>query len=770
MSPSAGSASAAVTLLPGALPAAAPVPVATGGTAPDRTLTFAEVLNGMATGGRTLANRISTLAGSGIVRLEPLELTTPLKGAARPPCGWRETSHHAPAPGRPFTGQGKQPSSQSSLSENPGKPPAGAAAESAGGISSGHPEMGRMGRITEPGISHASPVAATMEPKAVAQAATPRNQREDSFASPVDRGSAGVSPYQGILNRDEAAPQSTGGEAARAGTKEGGPSSSSTKLSPSISAKPQADPPTWTARDTPLGDSNVTQTQGRGTSGAVIEEPGVSETHPDMGGMGLMGGMGMITEPGISRAALEEAAEEPEISAEAADAPAQREDSLPQPMDHGSAGASPYPGMLPAAPIVQQGMLSEGPAIQQGMLPASPFILEATAPTSLEESQSPAGLEAGARFSGLETRDSKSEARIMGSPEARELSSLPEPEIQKLEIRSQTAPAGAATGSTELAPTPSSFILHPSSFAIPEAVSQDLFPASDKEEPPRVIKPRIDHPEPRARQEPSVAPPASSATREPGRDPERGGSHPRSEDGTDTASPSIEMRNDPHSDETAGRTGQNLPAAGLDTAGIVRLETGEKPGAPSILISPLTPPAPALASLSSSTAPGNGLGAAPVAPPVESVNRFIQLAAQEAAVVRQWKPDALSVVLKPDAQTEITLNLTLRDGEVRAQAASATGNTAAWHAGWAELQQSLGRQGIKLAPLQDAPPSPSSLENQPRQGSARSDDPSSGRSPNPGREKREAFDFSGRMLSSKPVVRPAPRPRPGSGRLLENWA
>ncbi len=71
-----------------------------------------------------------------------------------------------------------------------------------------------------------------------------------------------------------------------------------------------------------------------------------------------------------------------------------------------------------------------------------------------------------------------------------------------------------------------------------------------------------------------------------------------------------------------------------------------------------------------------------------------------AATVRRFQADSVALVLKPDAQTEISLRLTVQDGKVEALARCERGDFNALNAHWPELRQSLEHQGVRLLELQ----------------------------------------------------------------------
>jgi len=68
-------------------------------------------------------------------------------------------------------------------------------------------------------------------------------------------------------------------------------------------------------------------------------------------------------------------------------------------------------------------------------------------------------------------------------------------------------------------------------------------------------------------------------------------------------------------------------------------------------------------------------------------------------VLKQSNAQSISVVIKPDSQTQLTLHLRVREGQVEAAAEMQKGDPAAFDGGWKELQTRLERQGIQLSAL-----------------------------------------------------------------------
>ena len=84
------------------------------------------------------------------------------------------------------------------------------------------------------------------------------------------------------------------------------------------------------------------------------------------------------------------------------------------------------------------------------------------------------------------------------------------------------------------------------------------------------------------------------------------------------------------------------------------------------------------------------------------VERMAQFVKQEVAKVKQSGADSLAVSLKLDSRTELSLQVTTRDGQVQAFLRCERGDAAGIGAHWGELQNSLARQNVQLMPLQNS--------------------------------------------------------------------
>ncbi|GEM_PF-2504022 len=75
---------------------------------------------------------------------------------------------------------------------------------------------------------------------------------------------------------------------------------------------------------------------------------------------------------------------------------------------------------------------------------------------------------------------------------------------------------------------------------------------------------------------------------------------------------------------------------------------------------------------------------------------------REVMQFKNFKSDSMAVVLKPDKNTEIFLHLAMRNGAVEVQARFDRGDFAAVNSQWAQLQQTMQQQGVKLGSLQES--------------------------------------------------------------------
>ena len=87
---------------------------------------------------------------------------------------------------------------------------------------------------------------------------------------------------------------------------------------------------------------------------------------------------------------------------------------------------------------------------------------------------------------------------------------------------------------------------------------------------------------------------------------------------------------------------------------------------------------------------------------VASAERLSQMVVRETMSLRQTSAESLAVVLRPDPNTELFIQLTRRDGQIEAVVRCERGDAQQLGALWGQLQETLSQQNIRLAPLQES--------------------------------------------------------------------
>ncbi|HTB82184.1 MAG TPA: hypothetical protein VK742_00890 [Candidatus Sulfotelmatobacter sp.] len=172
-------------------------------------------------------------------------------------------------------------------------------------------------------------------------------------------------------------------------------------------------------------------------------------------------------------------------------------------------------------------------------------------------------------------------------------------------------------------------------------------------------------------------------------------------DGTGVATDAIAMKNSENANKFAGSGMKNLPGGKIDP-------------------SPAAVPHPAVAGaqshgdfdpdlnfLSGGNANSTALHEAgtlisvPLTTDVQvrTAERTTEMVALQAVRLSRSDAESLSVVIKPGAGTELSLELRQKNGVIEAQAVLQRGDFQALNQHWPDLQQKLEQRGIKLAPL-----------------------------------------------------------------------
>lgn len=159
-------------------------------------------------------------------------------------------------------------------------------------------------------------------------------------------------------------------------------------------------------------------------------------------------------------------------------------------------------------------------------------------------------------------------------------------------------------------------------------------------------------------------------------------------------------------------------------------------------------------------------------PQARSITRLSDQLSGEVVLLQRLRTASMTAVLRPDAGSELRVELRRRDGRVEIRATLERGDAQAIAEGWPELQQQLRTQGVHLLPLE--------REGSPDSSKASSDlaDERSAHSGGRGRNQQSAQDSAPDMggeagqkarshqaRSAQPAaLKPAHRP------LLESWA
>ena len=162
-------------------------------------------------------------------------------------------------------------------------------------------------------------------------------------------------------------------------------------------------------------------------------------------------------------------------------------------------------------------------------------------------------------------------------------------------------------------------------------------------------------------------------------------------------------------DQNAGLRLQRLPSGNLDS---IAAEGGAgdlsiiRSGVRSLLDGDFNfrPPAADLgsqAAVSRFDSFDTGAVARAGATPAERVERVEHMILKEASVVKQSGAESLAVVLKPDAQTELFLQINQRAGQIEAVVRFDRGDAAGLGLYWPQLRESLARMDVQLQPMKE---------------------------------------------------------------------
>jgi len=164
-------------------------------------------------------------------------------------------------------------------------------------------------------------------------------------------------------------------------------------------------------------------------------------------------------------------------------------------------------------------------------------------------------------------------------------------------------------------------------------------------------------------------------------------------------------------------------------------------------------------------------------PQARSITRLSDQLSGEVVLLQRLRNASMTAVLRPDAGSELRVELRRRDGRVEIRATLERGDAQAIAEGWPELQQQLRTQGVHLLPLErEGSPDSSKASSDPADersahsgGRGRNQQPAQDLAPEMGGEAgqkaRSHQARSAQPAALKPAaIKPAHRP------LLESWA
>jgi hypothetical protein len=158
-----------------------------------------------------------------------------------------------------------------------------------------------------------------------------------------------------------------------------------------------------------------------------------------------------------------------------------------------------------------------------------------------------------------------------------------------------------------------------------------------------------------------------------------------------------------------------------------------------------------------------------------SVSRLADQLSGEVVLMQRLRSGAMTAVLKPDAHSELRVDLRRREGRLEIRAIMERGDSQAISEGWPELQQQLRSQGVHLLPL-ERPSSPTtSRDSADLAGERPANSGSRGKNPQTPQETPDGNSWS-RGEAGQPLRERATRSATVSAKkanhrhLLESWA
>ena len=166
----------------------------------------------------------------------------------------------------------------------------------------------------------------------------------------------------------------------------------------------------------------------------------------------------------------------------------------------------------------------------------------------------------------------------------------------------------------------------------------------------------------------------------------------------------------------------------------------------------------------------------PQLPQVRSISRLADQLSGEVVLMQRLRSGVMTAVLKPDAHSELRVDLRRREGRLEIRATMERGDSQAISEGWSELQQQLRAQGVHLLPLErPSSPPPPSRDSADSAGERSANSGSRGKNQQTPQETHDGTSW-GRGETGQPM-RPASTrsanasaKKPDHRHLLESWA
>ena len=166
----------------------------------------------------------------------------------------------------------------------------------------------------------------------------------------------------------------------------------------------------------------------------------------------------------------------------------------------------------------------------------------------------------------------------------------------------------------------------------------------------------------------------------------------------------------------------------------------------------------------------------PQLPQARSLSRLADQLSGEVVLMQRLRSGVMTAVLKPDAHSELRVDLRRREGRLEIRATMERGDSQAISEGWSELQQQLRAQGVHLLPLErPSSPPPPSRDSADSAGERSANSGSRGKNQQTPQETHDGTSW-GRGETGQPM-RPASTrsanpsaKKPDHRHLLESWA